>query len=126
LTRPNILMFGDYGLSSSHSSRDARFPLCSQALGVAWSCTPNHLEETMTTCQQCGGQGKIRCENCGGTGKVQIIEIETVSDISSNSETITCPKCDGAQWQLCPRCYGSGEVRDNETINIFDPEGRDT
>jgi molecular chaperone DnaJ len=80
----------------------------------------------MTTCQQCGGQGKIRCENCGGTGRVQIIEIETVSDMSSNSETITCPNCDGAQWQLCPRCYGSGEVHGKETFNIFDPEGRDT
>ena len=80
----------------------------------------------MTTCQQCGGQGKIKCENCGGTGKAQIIEIETVSDMSSNSETITCPKCDGAQWQLCPRCYGSGEVHGKETSDIFDPEGRDT
>ena len=80
----------------------------------------------MTTCQKCGGQGKIKCEKCGGTGKVQITEIETVSDMSSNSETITCPKCDGALWQLCPRCYGSGEVHGKETSYSFDPEGRDT
>jgi DnaJ-class molecular chaperone len=80
----------------------------------------------MTTCQQCGGQGKITCEKCGGTGRVQITEVETVSGVSHTSNTITCPTCDGERWQLCPRCYGSGEVRDNEAINIFDPEGRDT
>ena len=80
----------------------------------------------MTTCQKCGGQGKIKCEKCGGTGKAQITEIETVSDMSHTSNTITCPKCDGAQWQLCTRCYGSGEVHDNGTSDIFDPEGRDT
>jgi DnaJ-class molecular chaperone len=80
----------------------------------------------MTTCQQCGGQGKITCEKCGRTGRVQITEVETVSDVSHTSNTIKCPKCDAERWQLCPRCYGSGEVRDNETINIFDPEGRDT
>jgi molecular chaperone DnaJ len=80
----------------------------------------------MTTCQQCGGQGKIKCEKCGGTGKLQITEIETVSDMSRTSNTITCPKCDGERWQLCTRCYGSGEVHDNETSGTFDPEGRDT
>ncbi len=73
----------------------------------------------MNTCPQCGGQGKIKC-------KMQITDLETVSDMSSNLETITCPKCDGARWQLCPRCYGSGEVHDKETSDIFDPEGRDT
>ncbi|SDJ30938.1 molecular chaperone DnaJ [Paraburkholderia steynii] len=80
----------------------------------------------MTTCLQCGGQGKIKCEKCGGTGKVQITEIETVSYMSQTSSTITCPKCDGELWKLCTRCYGSGEVHDNETSDIFDPEGRDT
>jgi DnaJ-class molecular chaperone len=57
---------------------------------------------------------------------VQITEIETVSDMSRTSNTITCPKCDGERWQLCTRCYGSGEVHDNETSGTFDPEGRDT
>jgi DnaJ-class molecular chaperone len=90
------------------------------------AASSNHQEETMTTCPKCGGPGKIKCEKCGGTGKVQITEIETVSDMSSNSETITCPKCDGAQWQLCPRCYGSGEVHGKETPDVFDPDGRDT
>jgi DnaJ-class molecular chaperone len=51
----------------------------------------------MTICPQCGGHEKIKCPKCGGTGKVQITEIETVSDMSSNSETITCPRCDGAR-----------------------------
>lgn len=80
----------------------------------------------MTTCQQCGGQGKNKCEKCDGTGKVQITEFETVSDMSRTSNTITCPKCDGEQWQLCTRCYGSGEVHDNEPSDVFNPDGRDT
>ena len=82
--------------------------------------------ETMTTCPQCEGQGKVTCEKCSGTGKVQITEVETVSDMSHTSNTVTCPKCNGERWQLCQRCCGSGDVNSQESTDFFEPDGRDT
>jgi RecJ-like exonuclease len=63
-------------------------------------------------CPKCGGSGKQDCEKCEGTGTVSVMDVETILDLDSvsNSREIVCPRCHGSGHQPCSRCDGTGTV----------------
>lgn len=82
-------------------------------------------------CDTCSGSGSkpgtspTTCDKCGGKGKVQILQNTIMGQFS---QIKTCDKCNGTgkyNPTPCERCSGSGTVRKARKINVKIPAGID-
>lgn len=88
--------------------------------GNALNTTPKqpdalHIEVTgvkvLTTCDACGGSGKINCETCRGAGRIACSQCGGIGcQLCGNSGYEPCPVCKGATTLNCLTCGGSGHV----------------
>ena len=71
--------------------------------GNASANTNTNTNTQPSTCDVCGGSGRVTCTFCGGTGEglpIYIMGIETPQG---------CTYCGGAGWRVCDGCGGSGQ-----------------
>tara|TARA_A100001011_G_scaffold366255_1_gene418669 strand:- start:1727 stop:2854 length:1128 start_codon:yes stop_codon:yes gene_type:complete len=129
-------VFGDFGFGSSGRSarerrnnrgNDLRYDI-SIDLNDAFSGKEEKISyTTYKKCKTCSGSGAkpgskpTSCNYCGGQGRVRS---------SQGFFTIqqTCPECNGEGEQIknpCNNCRGGGKTQSNETVSVKIPKGVD-
>lgn len=95
--------------------------------GIEKEITIEHLE----TCEKCDGSGSkpgstpTTCQTCGGTGRIQQV---TQTILGHFSQITTCPNCNGSGKTIsdpCPSCKGKGRVDKEKKLTVKIPAGVD-
>ncbi len=95
--------------------------------GVEKEIKISHLE----SCEKCSGSGSkpgskpTTCQTCGGTGRIQQV---TQTILGHFSQIATCPNCKGTGQKItdpCPACKGKGRLEKEKTLKVKIPSGVD-
>tara|TARA_X000000368_G_scaffold409468_1_gene391455 strand:- start:1082 stop:2215 length:1134 start_codon:yes stop_codon:yes gene_type:complete len=127
--------FGDFGFGTSRRSRggrsnrgnDLRYDV-SIDLNDAFTGTEKKINyTTYKKCGTCSGSGSkpgtkpSSCNYCGGQGKVR-------SNQGFFTIQQTCPECNGEGEKItnpCNNCSGAGKTQSNESVSVKIPKGVD-
>jgi len=80
------------------------------------------------TCDACNGTGSAdgkvtTCQQCGGSGRVKQVRQSFFGQMSTIT---TCPACNGTGQSIqnkCSKCYGEGRISSIKTIKVNIPAG---
>lgn len=95
--------------------------------GVEKEIKIDHLE----SCEKCDGTGSkpgstpSTCQTCGGTGRIQQV---TQTILGHFSQITTCPNCNGSGTKItdpCQDCKGKGRVEKEKKLTVKVPAGVD-
>ncbi len=84
------------------------------------------LNEKCSKCNGTGGFKETTCDTCGGSGRI-ISEQRSLFGVFQTQTT--CPKCGGSGHtykEECSKCNGKGYTRERKDIEVSIPEGIDT
>ena len=133
--------FGSFGGFSGFSGRsgkggrptergsDLRVKVKLTLKEVAFGVEKKIKVKKQVPCKKCQGTGAedeksiTTCQNCRGNGYVTRVTNTILGQMQTQS---ICPSCNGQGKTItkkCPACYGEGVVRDEEVIEINIPAG---
>jgi molecular chaperone DnaJ len=125
---------GGFGGFSSNSNRPSRGQDISSGIKITFQEAVFGTEKILkykrnVVCESCSGSGAkagtsvSTCNTCGGQGKVRQVQQTILGNIQT---VVTCPNCQGAGQIIkdkCNTCTGSGINQRNDEFKVKIPQG---
>ncbi len=96
---------------------------------AVFGCEKTITLDLVDNCEACDGQGgtdRTTCQSCGGSGRILTAQRTMFGTFQSES---VCPSCSGTGHTYrtkCSKCNGQGHVMASKKIAVSIPEGVDT